>query len=404
MNSNSKGPINIALYGMDERTRKVMSMFFHGPCNGVANVVSEYDADIDIVDVDFINAKEVLGERRLKTPKRPVIILSSERQSIEGTIFIKKPVQTAELLSVLSQMGAVLKSKQYKKSGAVASTVFESKIEQQDQVDSGIRLKKALKKQEEKNIDNNESKKISKHQVAKELVEGSYFSYISHIDNIDFSDQYEILRASFNPKSFFLGYVQSAYNVAKAKKNAVQLDSGWRPLVILPKSHEVWLGADDKQLKAFAGIARKNNPGKKMLLVPFDQEVSLLAEKMDGFYDMDVFIWKLAVWTSKGRYPDSIDINKPVYLRQWPNFARVLVTPHAIRIAALLIDGPRKAMNIVDLLKIKPQHVFIFISAAHAVGILGQAQRQMDEIFSPPDIKASKDNSLLSNILARLRD
>jgi hypothetical protein len=93
---------------------------------------------------------------------------------------------------------------------------------------------------------------------------------------------------------------------------------------------------------------------------------------------MNSFIWKLACWTSKGRYPQALNLTEPVYLKQWPNFTRLLITPHAMRIAALLTTGPRSVLEIIHGLKIKPQYVFIFISAAYAdtgVGLTSTAAK-----------------------------
>jgi hypothetical protein len=74
-----------------------------------------------------------------------------------------------------------------------------------------------------------------------------------------------------------------------------------------------------------------------------------------------------------------------------------------MRIAALLIDGPRTAMNLADALNIKPQYVFVFISAAKTLGLLGQAKRNADILTAPPEIKPSKSKGILSRILGRLR-
>jgi hypothetical protein len=74
-----------------------------------------------------------------------------------------------------------------------------------------------------------------------------------------------------------------------------------------------------------------------------------------------------------------------------------------MRIAALLVMGPRKAMDIADVLKIKPQYVFVFISAANVLGLVGQATRQVDELIDPPEVVELKSKGLLTRILGRLR-
>ena len=203
-----------------------------------------------------------------------------------------------------------------------------------------------------------------------------------------------------------MGYVQSALKVARDKGRILQLNLSWKPVIIFPHRHEVWLDADDKQLRAFCGLAIKSQGGKNMSLSPVEKSNIQFNDKMENFYDMDAFIWKMAIWTSKGRFPVSLDINRPVYLKHWPNFTRLVVTPHALQIAALLINGPRTLINISDSLRIKPQYVFVFISAAHALGLVNQAERKADEIIAPPEVKKTKPkgSGLLSKILGRLRN
>ncbi|MCK5663292.1 MAG: hypothetical protein KAI17_07385, partial [Thiotrichaceae bacterium] len=84
---------------------------------------------------------------------------------------------------------------------------------------------------------------------------------------------------------------------------------------------------------------------------------------------------------------------------------RLVITPHAMRISALLVAAPRSMKDIIQVLKIKPQYVFIFVSAAYATGILGQAQRQVDKIVEAevPAVKSVKKKGLLSRILKKLQ-
>jgi hypothetical protein len=139
-----------------------------------------------------------------------------------------------------------------------------------------------------------------------------------------------------------------------------------------------------------------------MSVTPLDHESSALVRALEKFHSTDAFLWKLACWASKGRYPATLDIKQPVYLKSWPNFTRLLVTPHALRIAALLIQRPRTLTSIAEILNIKPQYVFVFISAACALGLAGQARREVDKLVRPPEIKPNKKQGLLSRIIRKL--
>lgn len=401
MKDKKKTPSRVALYGMDGRTYKTMVMYLQGPCKGIAVVVDELDAEIDLIDADFLKAKEVLDERKAKAPDRPIILLSLQELNLEGTLFVKKPVQAADLVAAINEAKNILQGGSTKISQESDSLdELEPEPESASEAAEPVVEKKQAGK---KHIDTEESKKTSKHRTAADLTEVSYSTYIGHVEGINYSDREQVRKASFNAKQFFLGYVQSAILVSRQKGRISQLDSSWKPLIIFPHSHEIWVDADDKQLRAFAGLTIRNNNDRVMALKPVDQNASKCGEKMENFYDMDAFLWKLAIWTSKGRFPDNLDIDRPVYLKQWPNFTRLIITPHALRISALLVEQPRTMLNISTVLNIQPQFVFVFISAANALGLVSQAKRQADEIVVPEKIKESKAKGLLSKILGRLR-
>ena len=401
MKSKKNKPLNAAIYGMDERSHKTMVMFLQGPCKGVAVAVDDQDAELDIIDADSVNAREILDDRKAQTPDRPIILLSLEEVIIDGTIYVKKPVQTAELVEALKKVKLMLGGDKLNKVKDLPKQLSTPEPEPKKEKTPTIVENKQTGT---KKIDSEESKKRAKHRTTVNLTEKGFSAYIGHVDGVDFSDQEQVLLASFSPKNFFLGYVQSAIRVARDKGRILQLNSSWKPLIIFPHSQEIWLDADDKQLRAFAGLAIMNKSGQGMSLSSVEQDTSeFINEKIENFYDADAFIWRLAVWTSKGRYPEAININRPVYLKHWPNFTRLVVTPHALQITALLINGPRTLINIADSLKIKPQYVFVFISAAYAVGIVGQARRKVDELIVPPEVKKPASKGLLSKILSRLR-
>lgn len=396
-----KQALQVALYGMDGRAYKMMTMYLKGPCKGIAVVVDELDAEIDIIDADFIKAKDILEDRRSKTPERPIILLSLQPLSIEGTVFVKKPVNTENLTLALKQVcsGVDIDNEQSNKDKVISDVAVEPK--QEGKVKELVESKKTVDK---KKIEIKDKKKVSKHRTAIDLTDDVFPSYIGHIDGIDFSDIEQVLLASFNSKSYFLSYLQSALKVAKDKKQILQLNSGWKPLIIFPDNNEIWLDSEDMQLRAFSGIVMKRSSGSGMRLSAVDINKVGCNEKMECFYDIETFLWKVAIWTSKGRFPDSIDIHRPVYLKQWPNFTRLLITPHALQITALLATEPRLLMDVVNTLKIKPEYVFVFISAANTLGIVGQVKRKSDEIIAPSEMKQPKTKGLLGRILSKLRN
>ncbi|WAK01328.1 hypothetical protein [Methylobacter sp. YRD-M1] len=378
MNDKRKSSLKVALHGMDGRTYKTMVMYLQGPCKGAAAVVDDLDAEVDIIDADSINAKALLEQKLTENSSRPIIVLSLQELKLDNALYVRKPIKTVEILDVLSKAEALLASKQ--------------------KTSENVQINKKLF------INTDERRKTSKHQTAMHLDEGNFNAFIGSIPGLDVNDPKQFSNASYNPKEYFQGYFQSACLIAQTKKQVLHLNSGWKSLIIFPHNHEIWFDADDKQLRSFAGLPIKSLSGAGMSLTPASAHALSANKELDKFHNVDAFLWKLAVWSSRGRYPVALDIDRPVFLKHWPNFTRLIVTPHALRISALLIAGPRTLPDIAETLKIKPQYVFVFISAAHALGLVKQAKRQSDEIIQPPAIKKNTERQgLLTRILSKLR-
>jgi hypothetical protein len=406
MKKGSHTPARIALYGMDDRTSKTMEMYLKGPCRGVAVVVRETEADIDVIDADHPRAKDILEARKAATPNRPIILLSLQNLQIDNTFFIKKPVNVAQIVDVLGKIKAATAPRKAFFNPVKAAVATPEPVEPVKQAPPEAPRKMAMdvyakKPAGAKHVDTSEQQKTAKHQSAVQLNEGGFTAFLGTVSDIDFDDSAQLLTACYDPRQSFLGYVQSAYKTANLQSRALQLNSIWKPLTIFPETQEIWLDADDKQLRAFAGMALGKSAVGSMVLMAVDN-AKAGERAMDKFQNMNTFIWKLALWTSKGRFPIGLDIQRPVFLVTWPNFTRLVITPDALRMAALLVSAPKTPLEVASVLKVKPQYVFAFISACHALGLLRQSERQVDTVIAAEPPKKSTNKSLLSKILGKL--
>ncbi len=488
--------LKVSLLGMDEQTRQTLTSLMQNDLQGLVQAVVEHKAEIDIVDADQMDAKASLDSCLARKPIRPIIIISQERLKIEGTIYVSSPVNAGEMLAafkqaspkfdsanqILSSLAVDKETSEVKRQASPRNSDFvfglnglnkalpkklltdnvipEQAPKKSQNVEKALRgwVESSVAKKPKPSIKNavqhkrkpeqvkktivtmaakkdkplsqgakqhkitalaaetkvyvksEEQKKVAKHQAAMQINEQSFSSFIGLVEGVDFSDPKQWGTASYNPKHYYQGYVQSAVEIAFEKSIAVKLSSAWKPLILLPRSHEVLLDADDKQLRAFASVNVKFMPistTKIMSIAPVNIAEEAISTDLEKFQDLNSFLWKLACWTSKGRYISSLDLERPIYLKQWPNFTRLVITPHAMRIASLLVTEPRAIPDIVQVLKIKPQYVFIFISAAYTIGILEQINNQdkavkMEDSVSPVRKKAQK-KGLLSRILSKLR-
>jgi hypothetical protein len=391
----SKSPLKVALHGMEDRTAKTMVMYLQGPCRGAAVVVSDSEADVDVFDADVAGVDALMAVHRAKKPHRPVIALSLRDGELAHVFYVKKPVKTDDMLGALNKSVAFLgKIKQNESQNThLTANAVKPVVEKADDVN----LKSFV-------IDDDERKKTAKHQAAMQLNEKGFNAFIGNVRGLDVNDPTQFAVAKYNPKDYFQGHVESAFKISREQGEIMQLNSGWSPVIIFPQNNEIWLDADDKQLRAFSGLVISNTLDGKISTTALTFESSSLSRSLEKFHSMDAFLWKVACWASKGRYPVAIDVTQPVYLKSWPNFTRLLITPHALRISALLIRGPRTLANVAEVLNIKPQYVFVFISAAYALGLTGQARRESDALIAQTaEIKANKNKGFLGRIMSKLR-
>lgn len=105
------------------------------------------------------------------------------------------------------------------------------------------------------------------------------------------------------------------------------------------------------------------------------EEISLLEREPDAELPKgrrvaaDELLWQLALFTARGRLPDTLSAEEPRLLNSIPDFERLLETPHARSIAELWQSQRLSAQNIASMLGVPQRFVFSFLVAADAIGL-----------------------------------
>ncbi len=104
-----RNPLTVSLYGMDNRMQKLVSNYLEFTCQGVAKVVPEHEAEVEIVDFDSSHSQQYV-ERQLKNPEaRPIIVISIDEVNLPNTIFIKKPFEKNKVIASLKIADNIIK-------------------------------------------------------------------------------------------------------------------------------------------------------------------------------------------------------------------------------------------------------------------------------------------------------
>jgi hypothetical protein len=419
MKKKLKDTLGVALLGIDERSCKLLTLFFKGPCEGFANVVDETEASVDIIDTHFAHSGQLIETSLARTPQRAIIVLTSKttgRIDRENLFYLDKPIKAEHMLAAIDWASDISRGKNRQKpyfpvplspfsreSNVELKPVFKA-FNTENTTQQAPDIPADYHAEQPKLINSEEQWKTAKYRSAITVEESDFNDFIGIFPDFDLNDANEHALAFYDTKNYYQGYVQYAYQVSLAKMQTLQLNSSiWKPLVMLPLSHEIWIDADDVLLKQIAGSWLDMD---SMDVSPVEQEMVLKTYGLEKIQAINTFLWKLALFTSKGRYPKTIDAVSPVYLKQWPDLTRYIVTPHALRIAGLLVGrGPETMINVACLLNIELRYVYIFISAAHAIGLAGQAKRQVDSLIQTtlPVTQPAK-KGLLNRIIGTLHE
>jgi hypothetical protein len=374
----SNTTIKIALFGLDKRSTAKMTTIFKINYKGRCEVAKETNADLAIIDVDC-NPDTWESYKKLY-PNLPAIVMSETPVEIKEAVYVAKPAKLDQLWEVILKLVTGIQTTSMNNDGfdpATQSKQVNTPIE--STTDSSNISNTANAMNSLTKSDNSDSKS-SQHKVKHS--DTSLF-YVQ--ENYLLGKLLSTLRDSSNDNSFI--YVKC-----------------WseRSLILDTKHGFAYTDLNNNQLKNL-GVARIDSEFQiEIKIISHSEKSELSADEIKGLdsSSIDCFIWELALRTSRGRVPQGIDLSLPHYIQHWPNFTRLPLTPHSMRITSLWVDNPLALDILAEQLDIEKTDVYSFYSAAAAIGIAGPANRQVDSLISSKQIP--KDQPTKRGMLASI--
>ena len=397
-------PVRICAFGMDERTLSTFRLFLQGPCKNRAVLANDRSAEAILVDLDGLHASEIFARERQRFPNLPFIVTSLRPADFPDIVYVAKPLKAAAMLAALDKVRLA------------ASPVIPireasiQKIPNEEAKSCGGKAASPTVPTRRRNALQSAARK-STHRTAMLLDEKAYSAFVGTVADIDVRDPHYVAKAHYDKQKYLQAYLESAVKLARTRKRILQLNCGWHPITIFPHTNEIWIDADDKQIRAFCvvpigSILDIENFGSQShsesIISPVSSDRVDVDRDPRKFQSIDAFIWKVALWTANGRVPDGIKLDQPVYLTRWPNLSRFVVTPHALRIAAVLVNRPMTLLEVAKVLDIRQHYVFSFFSAAMSLGLAGQSRRQPAPVEAVQSVSKQR-TGLLQKILTRLK-
>lgn len=398
-------PLGVALVAMDRRMINLLELFFQNYCMKRYYVEAEAKADLCILDLDGYQGRELWNEQVKQYPKRPVILLAFNDPEISNVLVLRKPVTMKKLQTTLAEAREQLSLVQGKAPAIVAPTPAPvptppsppetpaDKAGEPTAIERTSAVAAAGQQPEEAAAS---ERKASR--AAMLLDEMKDHPVIGSAPDIDGADPKQFPRVQFDPGSYLLGHVVQAVELTKKKDLPVRLEHPRGGMTFYPDGKDVLVEMSERQLYILSSVPiQSRDVSIKTLKAPPVKGPG--AESMS----QSALLWQLTLWSARGRIPQTIQPTDLVVLRHWPNMTRLQGFPHAIRIAALLMQGPRSLIDTAAVLGVPQRFVFAFYSAASVVGLAMPSRRSADKLFQAELPQQHRNQGLFRRILNRLK-
>jgi len=393
--------IRISTLCLDLRTYNTFDIFLKTVCKkGYSLTENHEEAKITIIDFDAFEGESKLLEFQNKFPQRTVIILSIlEKTYKEKNIhFIKKPLKHEELIKKLHELGEENhreSEKQIEIEKRTPRNTYQASLEANQKNSSSDRPPVS-------------SADLTNAAIILEHEEEHHF--VGTQKDIDLSITRNLLRVFYHPEKMFQGAIAHGYTLAKKNETCVEIITFGIGVLIDPKNYKAYTVVSDSVLRPICLLETEDKAVYKRINSSITGSESYTRKSKAGAelveWDIDVFLWKISLWSSRGRIPKQTDLKSAVYLSHWPNLSRWELVPHALQISALMTKKPIRLSSVASQLDIPQRYVFSFYSACVCMGIAGVSKRQADNLFEDSigenETETPKKQSLMGKILKRL--
>ncbi|HIE01631.1 MAG TPA: hypothetical protein EYP59_15295 [Thiotrichaceae bacterium] len=377
----SNKPIPFAAIGMDKQTLRILEMVFNGPGKGDYILVETLkEAQACIFDLDCLNGMNLWKDYRNQNSHLPTLIFSLNDKDIAGTVYVKKPIEIEQLLKALSKIKRLLKEQPLEKTLQAVSGKSGSS-ERLAPRNAQLATDMAIEKEEE-----------------------AIHQFCGYTQDINPDNPEDVKKIYYDPSQYLQGFFEKSFVIAQ------QLDGGgilieglYTPMILLQKQNIILCGNEfrNHQLRTMALLPLSKNRLRLVTLSETEVEEHKRTEHLVA-RPLDEFLWRVALWTSRGRIAKGTDLSKKIVLLHWPNFTRLVVTPYALRISALWIAQPHSLLETTKILNIPQRYVFSFFSAASALQ-LAFVDRRTEQRSSQSTPSNNTKHGLFKRLLARLR-
>ncbi len=374
-------PLKASMTSMNERTRALLRYHFEHDSRRVFMMAGSTDvADVLIVDYDHPGTRVNLEAGQWQS-ERAMMVLAYGEPAIDGVVVVHKPLDRARLEAAAYQVlheasqsldetspdradpsaidSAVLERAA---PGALTGNLTEERTEASTEPDrplpsapGEIRRNKAAVRD------------AARHQAKMVRLCGEPRSLEDLADPDDELHRYE-------PRRFFNHQLDEAVARCHHDIEAICLSVSDIDVYAMPALNRIYMTESLKRAVNVDRVFRALEPHDVETTTYRPADLPDLLTRIDGraryAYSFDAFTWLGGLFAASGRLPHDADIHQQHYLRRWPNFTRLELTPDCMYIAAAWSARASSIAEIVSAVGCEPHHVTSFYNGAIALGLL----------------------------------
>ncbi len=417
--------ITISFLGVDDRSKSAYQLFLEKIKPVQYKLVDDYEkAQLCLIDKDSYSVQKQYENLKNNYPDKHVLVLSIVEHSCvnDNEYFLQKPVKREVLQRLLNKISGDISGERLVKSSAPTRLQIKKRIEEiskryikkadEDDEKSAAVVKPAAKPKNNTVVSINQAPKISTSNAGKLLKIKNEEYFVGDCPDVNINDSEQAKKVFYSPERLLQSIVGRACAESEKSGKIVQLNIMKHVFYIDAEKQKIHSTAGPSVIRPLCIVYYDNDATYSVKPESFRDELdhmikpekgsSLNSEKNDYSWSIQAFQWLITLWCSRGRVPEGLDLESPVYLMQWPNLTRLEPLPHAVRIAALLYDQPRTLADAAKQLGIAQRYVFAFFSACNAIGLSDISRRDIDKLFVTEKPEKHKNKSIMSKLLGKL--
>lgn len=386
----SKEPMGIALLGMSGKDMPMMELFLQKHWSSNCIIVPDHQAKLCILDLDGVEGRKILQQQRNQYNERPLIVLSVHDKQIEGARVLRKPLRMDSLKGAIEVCRSELIQR---------PEVAENK--RPITSSQPVRWRRTPSSSINLNTETNERRKVLPDATSQaRLIQRACSVSIatSDLDNKDF-----INGMYYQHTSNLQDILKQAIKLCRRDSQPIRLSfQDGKAITLLPHSNLSVTDLNDVKLRPRCLLTLNSN---QIAIETSHHSERRILQFCDALpLSIDALLWKVTLWSSRGRLPMGASTNVAVGLRQWPNLTRLFAIPEFVRIAALWSTTPLTIPRTVDTLNIDYGYVCAFFSACHALDLLQIHDTDYIQGVSKDNVsKKDSKSGILRRLLRRLR-